>query len=167
MSIEKKIEAKISTENIIEYWKNYFFRKHTRDIVVNSILISIALLIYFFSEFIVLAAIIIIFCAMYLLFIFYFYYHGVLSKLKKGAKYYDNLLIMLSDEGIQLIGGLSESKTKWEAFSYIVMEKEYYLLFSNLGKFIPIPTEAFSKEEDLLWFEEKLNNAGIKKKQHK
>lgn len=161
---EKKIEIRNSTESLIKYWKNYFMKRHTKDIIVNSIIISIALLIYFFSEFIVLAAIIITFCILYLLFIFYFYYLATLSTIKKRRKYYDNLLVILSEEGIQLEGSLGESKTKWEAYSHVVTEKEYYLLFDEIERFLPIPKEPFITEDDRIWFEKKLQEVGIKEK---
>lgn len=165
MSVEKNISIKYSTETIIKYWKDYFFKKHTKDIIVNFVLIIIALLIYFYSEFIALAAIIISICAIYLLFTFYFYYYAVISNIKRRKKYYDNLFILLNEENIQLIGNLTESKVKWNFYSQVFNGKSYYLLFDEFGKFILIPKEELLKEEDLLWFENKLKDAGIKEKQ--
>jgi hypothetical protein len=118
-------------------------------------------LIYVCSELTVLTAIIIIFCTVYLLFTFYFYYHAVLSKFKNRKKYYDEFSIVLSEEVIQILGRLSESKTKWEAYSQVAKGKDYYFLFDVMERFLLIQKEVFITEEDKLWFENKIIIWGV------
>jgi len=111
-----------------------------------------------------LAELIIFFCVLYLVFIFHFYYNSALARIKKYKKYYDQMVTVLSEDNIQLIGNLSESKTKWEAFIQVFEGKDYYLLFNVREMFLLIPKEVFITEEDKCWFEKKLKNLGIEKK---
>lgn len=164
LSSVKNINIKYSAEALIKCFENYFYKKHIKEIIANCIVIFIALLIYFCSKFIVLAGIIIFFCVLYLVFIFHFYLHTVLSRIKKDKKYYDEMITVLSEDNIKLIGRLSESKTKWEAFIQVFEGKDYYLLFNVRGMFLLIPKEVFITEEDKRWFVSKLKNLGIEEK---
>lgn len=161
LSSLKNINIKYSAETLMKCWSNYFYKKHIKEIIINFIVIFISLLIYFYSEFSVLAELIIFFCVLYLVFIFHFYYNVALSRIKKYKKYYDQMITVLSEDNIQLIGNLSESKTKWEAFTQVSEGKDYYLLFDELGSSLLIPKEVFITEEDKYWFENKLKNSGI------
>jgi uncharacterized protein YacL len=146
---------------LIKYWKNYFFKIHTKDIITNGVVMLLALIIYYFSEFIVLATIIFIFSILYLLFIFYFYYHAVLSGISKRKKYYNELSIELSEDSIFLMGSMGESKMKWEACSKVVEGKEYYLLFDKVDQFLVIPKEVFNSVDEITWFKNRIKGNGI------
>lgn len=161
LSSVKNINIKYSAETLIKCWKNYFYKKHMKKIMVNSIVIFIALLMYAYSKFTVLAEVIIFLCVLYLVCIFYFYYHKTLYKIKKHKKYYNEIVAVLSEENIQLIGNLSESKTTWDSYIHVFNGKDYYLLFNVLDNFLIIPKEVFSTEYDRYWFENKLKNLVI------
>ena len=110
----------------------------------------------FISEYIVLAELIILFCTIYIIVILHFCYYSALSKIKKRKKYYDEMTTVLSEDYIQLICKLSESKTRWEEFTQVFEGKEYYLLSNSVRSSVLIPKSVFITEEDKHWFEDKL-----------
>lgn len=152
----KDINFCYSTETLIKYWKNYFYVTHAKEIITNCIVICIALLMHFFSEYTVLAELIILFCILYIALIYYFYCYVALSKFKKYKKYYDEMVIVISEDNIQVNGELNESKTKWEAFTRLFEGKDYYLIYTNFRSSILIPKAVFVTGEDKQWFENKL-----------
>lgn len=163
LSSVKNININYSTETVIKCWKNYFYEKHVKGIIVNCIAIAIALLMYFYFQFTVLPEVIILLCVLYLVCIFYFYYHTIVYKIKKHKKYNNEIVAVLSEDNIQLIGGASETKTTWDSYIHVFNGKDYYLLFNVLENFLLIPKEVFITEYDRYWFESKLKNSVIER----
>ncbi len=164
MESNKNINIKYSSEVVIKCWKDYFYKEHIKEIIINLIVISAAIIIYFCSEFIVLAGLIIFFCFLYLVFIFHFYYNSPLGRIEKNKKSYDEMVIVLSEDEIKLIGSISESKAKWELYEKVFRGRDYYMLFSKSKNCLLIPEEGFETKRDKEWFKNKLDNIGIMEK---